>query len=357
MRGFLYPLCQNRSLGVLFRGHFGQRYMPDCLIGLGSNVGNRPENIRAAIAALDVERQITVARQSRYFETDSIGGPPDQPGFLNACIRLTTVLSPLALFEVLQAIERNIGQRKTVRWGPRSLDLDLLLYDEQVVVEGGGTDILDSTRLIVPHRRMSFRRFVLEPAAEVAPGMCHPTIGLTVGELLEHLNRTLPYVAMAVPLSVGYTPLAGEVSRRTGCHLITMQKKIRQTSRQRIGRHDSKHRSEQQVSLLESCTAVLCPEQLPNAPVISDFWFDTLLVNAQRTLDSSQLTEYEILWSEGRRQVVTPRLVVMISSAPSDALDTALTKQAHGQGPLLVLDGTDFQQQCNEVEAALRACL
>ncbi len=336
-------------------GRSGLRHMPDCLIGLGSNVGDRQESIKSAISALGNDPRISVGAESRCFETNPIGGPPDQPAFLNAAVRLTTSLPPVGLFEVLQAIEQKIGRQKNVRWGPRLLDLDLLLYGDQVIAEHTNAGNPNSAQLFVPHRRMSFRRFVLEPAAEIASSMRHPTIGLTIAELLDHLNATRPYVALTAPPSVDIASLAREISRRTGCHFVAAAKEQWQKSGQNIEFESSNLGFEQQVAMLENHTAALLPEKMPEGSVISDCWFDTLRVNAQRSLGEPQLVEYELLWADRRRRVATPRLIVIIGTAAHAEFNAAIVKQAVGQGPQLLLHETSFEEQCNEVEAALLA--
>ena len=135
---------------------------------------------------LVAQPQIAVAAVSCWRETAPVGGPPGQPPFLNGALLAETSLAPHDLLAALQQIENDLGRRRAERWGPRTIDLDLLLYDELV---------LDTPSLTLPHPRMAWRRFVLEPAAEVAGAMLHPTIGWTIARLLEHLNTARPYVA------------------------------------------------------------------------------------------------------------------------------------------------------------------
>ena len=130
------------------------------LIGLGSNLGDRQINLNGAISALGQVPGITVRQVSTFHETEPVGGPPGQGMFLNAVALLETDLEPLPLLHVLQEIEVQFGRQRTVRWGERTLDLDLLLFDDRII---------DTPELCVPHPRMRTRRFVLEPLVEVAP--------------------------------------------------------------------------------------------------------------------------------------------------------------------------------------------
>ncbi len=148
------------------------------LVGLGSNLGERDALLRGAVARLGVRADVRVVRTSALRTTAPVGGPP-QPDYRNGAVLVETTLGPRELLGVLTAVESDLGRtRDAVRWGPRTLDLDLLLLGTEVVHEPG---------LDVPHPRMAERRFVLEPAAEVAPGMRHPELDRTVAELLEAL--------------------------------------------------------------------------------------------------------------------------------------------------------------------------
>lgn len=148
------------------------------LIALGSNLGDRAENIRQALAALSRRPDIEILRTSSLIETAPVGGPPGQNPFLNAAAVLDTRLPPEDLLSALLAVELAGGRIHSERWGPRTIDLDLLLY-EQVVH--------NSDRLMIPHPRMAERLFVLEPAAEIAPEMMHPVVGHTVRQMRDQL--------------------------------------------------------------------------------------------------------------------------------------------------------------------------
>jgi 2-amino-4-hydroxy-6-hydroxymethyldihydropteridine diphosphokinase len=162
------------------------------LIGLGSNLGDRRANLDLAVAALSGTSGVAVRAVSSYHETRPVGGPSGQGPFLNAAALLDTTLDPFALLARLQAIEAEAGRVRTVRWGERTLDLDLLIH---------GTRFLTGPELTLPHPRMAVRRFVIAPAAEVAPDLTHTPSGLTIRELLTLLDRRPSYLALAGPPS------------------------------------------------------------------------------------------------------------------------------------------------------------
>lgn len=147
--------------------------MPRVFVALGSNVGDREANLELALLRMDEELDLVAC--STFLETDPVG-VTDQPGFLNAVAELRTDLPPRELLERLLEIERELGRDRSreLRWGPRTLDLDLLLYGDETIDEPG---------LTVPHPRLHERRFVLEPLYELDPELALPD-GRRVRELL-----------------------------------------------------------------------------------------------------------------------------------------------------------------------------
>lgn len=150
-------------------------------LGLGSNMGNRKKNLRTACGHIIAIQGILPVRCSQFYKTAPVGGPP-QPVFLNAVFGIKTTLSPHQLLERFQPIETLMGRTRTVKWGPRTIDIDILLYGDKIV---------DDDRLTIPHPLMHTRLFVLEPLVEIAPNVVHPRLKKTILQLYQELQTSL----------------------------------------------------------------------------------------------------------------------------------------------------------------------
>jgi len=151
-------------------------------VGLGSNLGEREAMIRAALDALGLLPETTLMRASSLYDTEAVG-EVDQPNFLNAVAQLDTELTARQLLWNLLLIEKRLGRVRTQRWGPRLIDLDLLLYGQQVIEEAD---------LRVPHPEITRRSFVLVPLVELDPLLVHPVTGQTLVSHLSHLGARPP---------------------------------------------------------------------------------------------------------------------------------------------------------------------
>jgi len=330
--------------------------MPRSLIALGANLGDRQRNCDRALELLAADQGLAVAARSGFYETRPIGGPSGQRAFLNAAALLDTTLSPAQLHERLQNVERQLGRQRHQSWDARTLDLDLLLYDDTQV---------DTPELTLPHPRMAFRRFVLEPAAEIAPQWVHPQVGWSIARLLSHLNTAPPYVALAGAQPGATTAIVQRLAAACGG---------RSVSQAVIGQRDdsSGRLPAPPIQFLDDIAALLRDElagleKLPpgsvaGQTVVSDFWFDQLLASGQVELRDQELERFEARHADLRRQLILPKLIVVLDERPaqrgggsSSPAATALDVLAARPGQLALYAGRDPARQIEEATAALAA--
>ena len=310
--------------------------MPNCLIGLGSNLGNRQQTLQAAVTYFRKRPEIERLVASSWYGYPAIGGPPGQTDFLNGTIRFHTDLPPHELARLLSAAEARGGRERRQRWAARTLDCDLLLY---------GTEQIDSPTLQVPHPRMIARRFVLEPAAEVAAEMIHPDTGWTIRQLLEHLRSAAPYFAVIGSNPTMVDRLTQQTTQRVG-GLLLEEPSCRDSSRLEWSGELESARQRSWLLRRHGLDAVRPPIS-DRRPRVSNFWFwqslwepiagETIdLANRKRNLMTIELTTppkllliVEPIGSHVRRLLATldPSLRVptmYLSQRPEDALQDAV---------------------------------
>ena len=170
--------------------------MPRVFIGLGSNMGDRLRNISRATAAIARLHDTRLVQMAPIVETAPVGGVP-QDLFLNSVLEIETSLEPFALLDQLKRIEQDLGRDPSAqRWGPRPIDLDILFYGDEVVVDD---------RLLIPHARLHERWFVLQPLSQLDPSLVHPTLHKLIRELLSeipHPESVIPAAEIDVSASV-----------------------------------------------------------------------------------------------------------------------------------------------------------
>jgi len=279
------------------------------------------------------------------------------------------------LLGCLQRIEDQLGRRRTERWGPRTIDLDLLLYDKLV---------LDTPSLVLPHPRMAWRRFVLQPATEVAGTMVHPIIGWTVARLLEHLDATAGYVAVTGPIAAGKTQLAERLAAAIGGRLI-----VEEPDWERLDRFYAdpvRHAWPMEIEFLHNRVGLLqnafpaSPVAQPNrAWTVSDFWFGQSAAFAKAWLSADQWPAFVEQYNRLRCNVTRPKLIVLLDAPAEellrrvgdrgraceqrltfeqlDRLRRAFSDERGGPdvGPVLLARGNDREAIFAEVLAAVRA--
>jgi 2-amino-4-hydroxy-6-hydroxymethyldihydropteridine diphosphokinase len=151
-------------------------------LGLGSNLGDRMSYLEAGARALAADPEITVLNSSSVYES-APAGYMDQGNFLNAALSVQTTRSAQALLETMSRVEDHFGRQRTIRWGPRTLDLDLLLF---------GNRVIESRQLQLPHPRLMDRCFVLQPLVELNPELVHPQTGRTLSQCCVQLQCSEP---------------------------------------------------------------------------------------------------------------------------------------------------------------------
>lgn len=162
--------------------------MPTVLIGLGSNQGDRHATLSRALDHISRRASISVRAVSRFREYPPAGGDTAQVPYLNAAALLHTRLTPIEVLRSLQETEERLGRKRAERWGPRTLDLDILLFDDLVCA---------TSELTIPHPRLAGRIFALEPAVEIAADQVHPVCGMTLAAMLAHLLESPCWIALA----------------------------------------------------------------------------------------------------------------------------------------------------------------
>jgi 2-amino-4-hydroxy-6-hydroxymethyldihydropteridine diphosphokinase len=320
------------------------------LVGIGSNIGARSAQLSEAVALLRGTANIEVRAVSRWHETLPIGGPAGQGPFLNGALLLETSLAPEALFRALADIENRLGRQREVRWQARTVDLDLLLYDNLRIA---------LPALAIPHPRFAHRRFVIEPAAEIAPDLVHPGIGWTMAQLRDHLRHAKPYVAIAGPAGCGKTRLADGLAE----HFAGRKIEAPRLPASELAGTPSGRALAWELELLAERGSLLASRTWPDeaALAVSDFWFDQSLAYGRLRLDAQSLIELTTRHQALAGTVVAPKLLVLLTapaadSPPADRLRPALQwTVGPGRGPVLELPAGDWEQLWAEVTAAVAA--
>jgi deoxyguanosine kinase len=285
----------------------------------------------------------------------------------------------------LQQVENDLGRQRTERWSPRTIDLDLLLYGDLAI---------NTAALVVPHPRMAWRRFVLEPAAEVAGQMLHPMIGWTIARLLEHLNTTPAYVAVTGPIAAGKTQLAERLAAALSARLLAERPDWNRLEHFYADPAAHAWQTEldflsQRASLLEAAAEADCGKR--DGPIfadgkigtvprwtVSDFWFDQSAAFARAWLPEDRLPAFLEQFERLRARAARPRLVVLLNAPAEVLLDRvrsrgrpcerpltreilerirrAVIEQAERPdvGPVLRADGGPCEAVLSEVLAAVR---
>lgn len=308
--------------------------MPLCLIGLGANLGEPAETLRSALDALASQPGIEFLAASSFLETKPIGGPVGQGTFLNACATIRTERSPRETIQTLLEIEASLGRTRRTRWEARKLDLDLLLYGDAICREQG---------VEIPHPRMASRRFVLDPAAEIAPGMIHPTTGWTIGAMARHLLEA-PNVAMLTGLpGVDASTIAKRLANR-GDETLSIRSALAPA-----GGDDASHDRAVADAFAAAAESL---GSLPPTVVILDFWLGESLLWMEE--NSPEKAKVLFLLAEQRAPKLLIDLYLPDENQPAAERWRQVLK-AHAPAPWIRVNATNPEAAEVEIVAALQA--
>lgn len=288
-------------------------------IGLGSNLGDRERSIRDALRMLGGNGSIEVARISDIQETLPLG-QAEQPKYLNGVAEVRTDLTPAELLGRLKAAEAALGRQPNTSWQSRPIDLDLLLY---------GDEILDIAGLTVPHPDIHLRSFVLDGLCQMNPQLVHPVLKESVSELSRRLGggsflldpQAPQVVSVAGVIGVGKTTLARKLGEMLPADVLPEPYDTNPFLPQ-VYAGKAELALDSQLYFLVNRAEQLSPDRLARDKVfVTDYVFDKELIYARRLLDGHQLQLYERVYPAFIRKVARPALVIYLEDSPGNCLD------------------------------------
>jgi len=288
-------------------------------IGLGSNLGDRQRYIDSGIKMLAGAPELRLLRVSDVIETPPLS-QDDQPNYLNAVAEVQTQLNAHGLFKTLAEIEILLGRRRKKKWGPRTIDLDLLIF---------GQDVINEPNLTVPHPQMHLRSFVLKGLAQLNAGLLHPVLGAAVAELAERLNgldfaldpQRPQLVCVSGIIGVGKTTLAEKLAKELGCRILREPYDTNPYMPQ-VYAGKKELALDSQLYFLDGRIKQLDKGALaPGRIVVSDYVFDKELIYAHRLLDAEQLALYKDIHASMAGKAARPVLVIYLRDTVGTCLD------------------------------------
>jgi deoxyguanosine kinase len=293
-------------------------------IGLGSNLGDRESYIDQALRIIAVAAQVELFRVSDIIETVALVST-EQPKFLNAVAELKTTLSAADLHKKLSDIENDLGRKRRGQWWPRTIDLDLLLF---------GEEILESPDLTVPHPQMHLRSFVLKGLCQLNGELLHPVMKVSLNELNARLNGCdfaldpdkPQLVSIAGNIGVGKTTLAKKLAGRLGCEVL-LEPYDENPFMPDVYAGKKELALDSQLYFLTGRARQLNPEKLETGKIcISDYVFDKELIYARRLLNRQQLELYEEIYPPFAAQVTAPAVVIYMHDPVQNCLHRIHTR-------------------------------
>lgn len=298
--------------------------MTTAFIALGANLGDRQANIQKAIRLLDDTDGIAVKAVSEVVESDPLAGM-DQPAYLDAVVQAETDWPPDKLFDRMTSIEDSLGRVRGEKWSPRTIDLDLLLY---------GDEVIEGSRLIIPHNQMHLRSFVLKGICELDGDSIHPVLKQSMNELATRLNGQNFYlsgdqpqlISVAGVIGVGKTTLASGLAREFDCAMLPEAYDTNPFMPD-VYAGDTEHAIDSQLYFLNSRLEQLNLNKLtPGVPVVSDYIFDKETIFAARTLSPGQFARHKEQYDSVVEQVAKPVVAVYLYDSPTACLNRIATR-------------------------------
>lgn len=250
---------------------------------------------------------VTLASVSRYRDTRPIGGPPGQEAFLNAACLLETDLAPHDVLGMLAAVENTLHRERSERWGPRTVDLDLLLYDDLV---------LDTDVLTLPHPRMATRRFVLEPCVEIAPDFMHPLADCTLHGLLESISSSRPHVAVVGVPGTGAPEVAAAIADATLARLVHAPAEYALIGG--VGARADAADDAPWRRAVEACAKPLLKTRWPQDPhgTVADYWLPAVRLAAADSLAAGAMSAFDACFAQVAAETVPPQVAILLVASP-----------------------------------------
>lgn len=288
-------------------------------IGLGSNLGDRESYIDKALKMITEAEQVEFCSVSDIIETVALAST-DQPRFLNAVAELKTTLSAHELHKTLSNIESELGRARRGQWWPRTIDLDLLLF---------GNEILESPDLTIPHPQMHLRSFVLEGLCQLNGELLHPVMKVSLNELNARLNGCdfaldpdkPQLISIAGIIGVGKTTLAKKLADRFGCEVI-LEPYDENPFLPDVYAGEKKLALDSELYFLTSRAKQLKADKLESGRIcINDYVFGKELIYARRLLDAQQLALYQEIHPPFAAQVTAPVLVIYMRDSAQNCLE------------------------------------
>jgi 2-amino-4-hydroxy-6-hydroxymethyldihydropteridine diphosphokinase len=287
-------------------------------IGLGSNLGDRQSCIRNALKMLADIPGVEVLHNSDIIETAPLAGL-NQPKYVNCVAEIKTILSAQTLYQKMSQIENSLGRVRQEKWLPRTIDLDLLLF---------GNEIINTAELTIPHPQMHLRSFVLKGICQLNPEFEHPVIKVSAAELARRLNgcdfvlkADLPQlISIAGVIGVGKTTLTKKLAARFGGKQLFEPYDTNPFLPQ-VYAGEKELALDSQLYFLASRLGQLTPAALTlGAPVISDYIFDQEIIYAKRLLNPEQLALHEQIYLPLSKMVALPVLVIYLKDTARNCL-------------------------------------